>query len=73
MISRKLLIIFLLVGLLASLQTYAFAKKGGLPKYKLTRPYVTKNGQFRSSGFRDASNNGYLFDNASKIGLNNKK
>ena len=49
------------------------APRGGSPKYKMTKPYVTKQGQFRSSAIKDVSANGNKFDNADVLGMNPKK
>jgi len=50
----------------------AFAYRGGLAKYKYTKPYITKKGQYRSGSMRDVSGNGNKFDNANSLGLNGK-
>jgi hypothetical protein len=47
--------------------------KGGSPKYKMTKPYVTKQGQFRTGAIKDVSANGNRFDNADTLGMNPKK
>lgn len=64
----------IIIGILLVLSTsqYALAFRGGTAHYKYTKPYVTKQGQFRNGAIKDVSANGNKFDNANKLGLNGK-
>ena len=76
---KRILALTILLLCISQMSAFAYRKtsfaapRGGSPKYKMTKPYVTKRGQFRSGAIKDVSANGNKFDNADALGMNSKK
>ena len=70
---KRIVPLAVLVLLIMPTSQFAFAAKGGAARYKSTKPYVTKTGQFRSGAVKDVSANGNEFDNAKTLGMNPKR
>lgn len=73
---KKMFALTVLLLCISQMNAFAYRKtsfsipRGGFPKYKMTKPYVTKQGQFRCGAIKDVSSNGNKFDNANVLGMN---
>ncbi|MDP8259647.1 MAG: hypothetical protein P9L96_01375 [Candidatus Gygaella obscura] len=61
---KKLIILALAIVVSLNLASSVFAAT------KWISGYSTRSGQYRSGHFRDTSNDGYLYNNANYLGLN---